>query len=295
MRNFLCYYFFFFLSFSLHAQIISDSVVFKKATWQFDTVSKNIIWQHYHFNQKQLFSGNENFNIVRVPLRVKALSFDIGSDYDSLAKTSILAQKYDALVAINGSFFDTKKGGAVDFIKTDNHISDTSRIDKNRLAEHQRSGIAVKKNKKLRIIFTPDSTNFNWLNKYAGFESIMVSGPLLLKNFKINSLTKSAFNDNRHPRSCLCLTKKELILLTVDGRTAESYGLNLNELTKIAQWLGCKNAINLDGGGSTTLFIKNQPFNGIVNMPCDGKKFNHETERPVSNIFYIKINAKINN
>nr|MCU0326223.1 phosphodiester glycosidase family protein [Spirosomataceae bacterium] len=89
--------------------------------------------------------------------------------------------------------------------------------------------------------------------------------------------------------TCLCITNdSKLLLITVDGRSNQAYGMNLHELTFLTQKLNCKNAINLDGGGSTTMYIAEQPFNGVVNYPSDNKLFDHEGERSVSNIIYIK-------
>jgi len=45
--------------------------------------------------------------------------------------------------------------------------------------------------------------------------------------------------------------------------------------------------VTLDGGGSTTMWIQGKPFKGVVNMPCDNKKFDHEGERAVSDIIVI--------
>jgi exopolysaccharide biosynthesis protein len=64
--------------------------------------------------------------------------------------------------------------------------------------------------------------------------------------------------------------------------------MTLNELADLMLVLHCKDAVNLDGGGSTTMCISGKPFNGIVNMPCDNKKFDHEGERAVSDIIIIK-------
>jgi hypothetical protein len=36
------------------------------------------------------------------------------------------------------------------------------------------------------------------------------------------------------------------------------------------------------------MWVSGKPFNGVVNMPCDNKKFDHEGERKVSDIFIIK-------
>ena len=42
------------------------------------------------------------------------------------------------------------------------------------------------------------------------------------------------------------------------------------------KWLGCTSAINLDGGGSTTLWVNSYGDNGVVNHPSDNKKWDHE-------------------
>lgn len=47
--------------------------------------------------------------------------------------------------------------------------------------------------------------------------------------------------------------------------------MSLFELTKMMGWLNADDAINLDGGGSTTLWINNYQENGIVNFPTDNK------------------------
>jgi exopolysaccharide biosynthesis protein len=52
--------------------------------------------------------------------------------------------------------------------------------------------------------------------------------------------------------------------------------------------LHCRDAVNLDGGGSTTMWINGKPFSGVVNMPCDNKTFDHSGERSVSDILIIK-------
>ena len=46
-------------------------------------------------------------------------------------------------------------------------------------------------------------------------------------------------------------------------------------------------ALNLDGGGSTTLWLSGASDNGVVNYPCDNGRFDHAGERKVPNILYI--------
>ena len=128
----------------------------------------------------------------------------------------------------------------------------------------------------------------NW-EKSLPQSSVLVTGPLLLFNNEVQELRANAFNNNRHPRTCACVTNDDnLLLITVDGRNAMAQGMSLYELTYMAKMLNCKDAINFDGGGSTTMYIAGKPENGVVNYPSDNKKFDHAGERSVSNIFIIK-------
>ena len=216
--------------------------------------------------------------------RSKKAQLAFASAGDSLVLTSELARQSNALAAINGTFFDVKKGGSVDFIKISGQILDTTVHNFKKLAGHQQAAIVINRNR-MSIVKARDSIDFQWVTKLK-YKDVMVTGPLLIWDNQPIPLSKSAFNDNRHPRTCACVTNKnEVILMTVDGRTAESYGVSLPELTILLQQLNCKNAINLDGGGSTTMW---QEGKGVVNMPCDNKKFDHEGERKVSNILILK-------
>ncbi len=267
------------------AQNLTDSLAFKKVKWEKKELAKGVFWQHFHFNQKQIFGSNQNINLIIFDTKKAKLEIGFAdAEGDSLLKTSTLGQRNNALAAINGSFFDMKKGGAVDLIRVKGKTLDTTQINKNRLAEHQQSALIIDNNS-LKIVHSKDSSDIGWDNKLA-FSDIMTTGPLLIFNQKVTPLSILAFNNNRHPRSCIGITKdKKIIFLTIDGRTAESQGVSLPELTRMMQWLNCHDAINLDGGGSTTLYIENQ---GVVNMPCDNKKFDHEGERIVSNIVFIR-------
>ena len=55
------------------------------------------------------------------------------------------------------------------------------------------------------------------------------------------------------------------------------------------RWIGAENALNMDGGGSTTLYAEGENGNGIVNHPSDNKKFDREGERHIVNaLLFIK-------
>lgn len=87
------------------------------------------------------------------------------------------------------------------------------------------------------------------------------------------------FSQNRHPRTAVGVTAEgKLLLVTVDGRQPMSGGMSLYELAQLMQQLGATDAINLDGGGSTTLAIRGGI---VVNSPSEGK------ERPVANAVVV--------
>ena len=70
----------------------------------------------------------------------------------------------------------------------------------------------------------------------------------------------------RNPRTAIGYTKdNHLILLTADGREGSSIGLTLMELAYLMKEFGCINAMNLDGGGSTVMYVDGQ----VVNKPSE--------------------------
>lgn len=78
----------------------------------------------------------------------------------------------------------------------------------------------------------------------------------------------------RNPRTAAGIARdgKRLILMTVDGREYENAGMTLRELAQTMLGLGARDAINLDGGGSTTLVYADPDSAGrlrIANHPSD--------------------------
>ena len=213
---------------------------------------------------------------------------DLAFAKDSLIKTSTFAKQSNALAAINGGFFDMKAGGSVSFLVSDGKVIHENKP--NVLSVDNEMGanaLVIYENGKSEILPTEGANRIPMLKNV---EDALVTGPLLLNNSQINNLQKRPFNDLKHPRSAICIGKKEIWLIAVDGRHKEATGLNLNELSQFLISCGCQHAINLDGGGSTTLFLNTNKFNGIVNHPSDNKKFDSEGERSVANILFIRKN-----
>ena len=84
----------------------------------------------------------------------------------------------------------------------------------------------------------------------------------------------------KNPRTAVGITATGgVIIMVVDGRSSGSNGLTLYQLGKEMKALGAVNAVNLDGGGSATMWIKGM---GVVNHPTDSTG-----ERSVSNAIVI--------
>ncbi len=124
-------------------------------------------------------------------------------------------------------------------------------------------------------------SGFDWEK----IENAVGGGPTLVKAGKLANDAeeegfKAGFSTNRHPRSGVGRTADgDIWFVAVDGRQSMSLGCTLDEFAQIFLRLGCTDAINLDGGGSTDMTVMGE----VVNRPSDG------TERAVANgiLFYV--------
>ncbi|GAA2432555.1 phosphodiester glycosidase family protein [Actinomadura vinacea] len=100
---------------------------------------------------------------------------------------------------------------------------------------------------------------------------------VLLKDGRMPPLTDPA----AHPRTAAGFTAdgRRMILLTVDGRQVDSRGVTLAEMAALMKEAGAHDAVNLDGGGSSTLLAREpgQARGQVENQPSDG------AERPTPN------------
>lgn len=90
---------------------------------------------------------------------------------------------------------------------------------------------------------------------------------------KGGAVVQHAKDTARHPRSVVGLSRdrKTLFLVAIDGRQVASRGATYAELGELLKRLGAEDALNLDGGGSTALVLKD-PYtgaHGVMNRPSD--------------------------
>ena len=122
---------------------------------------------------------------------------------------------------------------------------------------------------KLAYLFGAETIDLNYIidSKWENMEHIISGGPYLVKNNDIyvdTAIEKLQSISGKNPRTAIGYTKNnDIFLITADGREGSSVGLTLYELASYMKSLGCINAINLDGGGSTVMYVNGQ----IVNHP----------------------------
>jgi exopolysaccharide biosynthesis protein len=262
----------------------TDSVYFRRAEWTTKRIAPGIHLKQVWFRGKTLFNSNQFISILEVKER-RNNTFSLAYEPKQKRTTSDFGSEQHAIAAINGTFFDVKNGGSVDYIKANGQIINENRLDKeNKRARHQQAAL-VMRDGKLHIDEWDGSAD--WEKKLDG-EDVMLTGPLLLHNNKQVALDSASFNVLRHPRSAVAITENNRVLLiTIDGRSVNSAGVSLFELRKILRWLHCRDGINLDGGGSTTLW---ENKDGVVNYPSDGGKWDHKTQRKVANVILVNRN-----
>jgi exopolysaccharide biosynthesis protein len=259
-----------------------DSILIIKADWATKTTAEGLT--HKQAQIKGLFNSVQSINLIEIPRSAKRKIGIAGNE--GMKKTSLQATEKEALAAINGTYYNMKVGNSTCFYKINREVIDTTLNGefKNRV-----NGAVREVKGKIKIIDWNKEIETNY-KKNKG--TILASGPIMLEDGRISdwSACGKSFIDTRHPRSAI-YTKKDgtIVFITVDGRSeGNAAGVSIPELAFLIRILGGKEAINLDGGGSTTLWLKGAPDNGVLNYPTDNQIFDHTGERSVSNIFYVK-------
>lgn len=259
----------------------NDSLTFVNAKWNKEKVAKGIEWYQYHFTgEEKIFGAEEFVNVLVVDQKKAKRRFALTALEGKLRRTSQAALDSGAIVAINGSFYNTRPPyNSVCYLKINGEV-----IFERSGKMGDRDGGAVLIDDRGRVsVEQGDPDDPQWVSTRTE-PSIIGSGPMMLQDGQRIDMGTGAFVTLRHPRTAIGTSDNKVYLVTVDGRSkGNSLGVNLNELANILKWLGAENALNLDGGGSTTMYIEGQPENGIVNRPCDNQKFDRQGERRVSN------------
>lgn len=264
----------------IRAQSKDDSLAFISADWEWKTLERGAM---YGTARIMMFGSTQNISIVKFPAKAfrTQLVHSPGADANT---ADTLAMKHGAKIAINGSFFNTKTLYPHTFFTIGHKI-----LGESSSREHLRSnGILAFKDRKGRKmeIFPYDTTAFDSYRKH--YQAAIAAGPLLRQDGKdYPSDTALAFNSTRHPRSIIGHDDNGYYyFIVIDGRfPGQGEGTTIPETTAIARYAGLTDAINMDGGGSSTLWTETT---GVINHPTDNGKFDHEGCRTVPNIIIAR-------
>jgi len=278
------------LTFSPLAAQNPDSLALLRGPWQQEDIAPGIAWRQVHFQNKELFGSNQCLQLLVIA--PGAGVFGIATE-PLLTTTGEVAEKNEALAAINGSFFtfnyeyNTDDYNSVDYIRVNNkRLADNTYSATGQRQMHQRSALAILNGELFIVKASPEK---GW-EKYIYSQDVLTSGPLLGIDGRLETQREDSFALTRHPRTAVgrC-ADGTVLLLTVDGRRPEVEGMQLKELQNVLRWLGATDLINLDGGGSTTMYIKDK---GVVNYPSDNKLFDHEGSRKVANAVIVGMKSE---
>lgn len=223
-------------------------------------------WSTPHTGMRLLHrtaSGPVELWALEVDLCARGISLRATGEDERQQRTSSFAAEVDAQAAINGGFFsydDYYPGG----------LAIGNGVLWNADTTTHSSLIFGRDAAQIRAESEVIASASDWMHEaVSGYPRVVVEGDV-----------PTAFSrgdcDDRHPRSAAGLSRdrQTLYLVALDGRSSASIGATCEELGEVLADLGAAWAVNLDGGGSTTLWVDSA---GIVNNPSDG------SERTVGN------------
>ncbi len=189
------------------------------------------------------------------------------------AITSEIAKECGAVLAINGDFYGFRDRG---------YVMRNGYLYRDSMYSRDSEDLVVYADGSFEIVKETDILADELAEK--GAEQIFSFGPGLVVNGEITvndgEEVEQAMNSN--PRTAIGeIEPLHYVFVVSDGRTDKSDGLSLAELAEVMKGLGCVNAYNLDGGGSSTMWFMGR----IVNNPTSHGSSSHE--RSVSDIVYI--------
>lgn len=264
----------------------ADSLRIVNARWQVDSLDGMVLKQ-MHFDHKDCLGSNQFVAFIEIPAdSPRRLAFCCE---EQRTQTSVQARRHNALAAINGSFFDMQMHNPICYLRIDGEelgINTPQPSDSIHRKYYQYGTLLLDKGRPVFVV--PDSARLAERNLLA--TDVMTAGPMLVRDGALVPMrTDKTFVTNRHNRTAVGLRADGTILLVVvDGRTRQSEGLSLLDFSRLLRYLGCRQALNLDGGGSTTMYVRGYKNGGLVNHPSDNGRYDSDGERTVSNCIIVK-------
>lgn len=231
----------------------------------YDRVALGITDTGYKMERVSL---NANLNYLDKQLKVnninqpRTLSTDVLIYTEEWGVTSPQTPKYGLQMAVKDGKIIARSHSPLTIPENGYVISAPEKKLNEFFTDTDASRKIIKKNRNTEITLDI-KTNPNWDD----VNHIIGGGPFLVKDGNIYvDYIEEKFKPitGRNPRTAIGYTKEgNFIMVTIDGREETSVGAGLYELAKIMKSFDCQYAMNLDGGGSSTMQINGR----IVNNP----------------------------
>ena len=262
----------------VYAQSLDETI--RKGTWSEKTVMTGVIWKHAHFDN--LYNSLQDIWYADVDLNNPKLKLTIPfvSQTTRMTVSQFAAKTPNAVVVINGNFFTFDGNSSKQYLKVDGKVwSETV------LKYPDAGGLMFDKTGRKIQLVQRDRVG-GWQKQTT--ENIIATDAALIINGELWSYPSTKrFQSDRHPRTALGLTRNNhLLMVIVDGRTKIAAGMTMVELQKLMKVFKAEDAINMDGGGSSTLWCKGEPKDGVVNHPSGG------SQRPVANAIAVIVRVE---
>lgn len=254
-----------------------------------------LVW--YSFRGEK-FGAQQSVNVLALDMKCKdyELDFVVLEKGDSL---SSVALKHNAVAGVNATYeWDAS------FVKADGKVFSEMTLPEGHERFWKHEGAVSYDGRKVKIGFGDKSSYME-----SKMPDVFSSSPMLIDNYdavgvtfvgdvsglKLNELGYEDYRRHqgvRHPRTAVALTRsKKLLLITIDGRSANSAGMSAKEVTEfLREYFNPRYALNMDGGGSTTLYVKDSgaSLTDVVNYPTDNGRFDHYGQRRVASFILVK-------
>ena len=265
-----------------------DSLAFINAGWQTTGLGKGAVAMNARLT---LFDSEQSISIIRYPARRFRTAL-IHSPGELAGTTSAIAQREGMMMAMNGSYFNMKQLTPCTYFRIGEQVLGVTDPTEGFRAN---GVVGLKTHRGHRVMISAcDPSQYDEIT--GKWHSVLSGGPLLMDDgdIMVPEITRAdesgngvdSFYDKRHPRSVIGYDGKgNIYLIVIDGRhPGNGEGASIYETALICSFLNLKDAINLDGGGSSALWSNE---NGILNHPSDNRNFDAEGERKVPNIIGV--------
>ncbi|MCG7349953.1 phosphodiester glycosidase family protein [Sphingomonas sp. ACRSK] len=250
------------------------------------------IFPGIHYEQGEA-PGPAHIHVVSIDLTRPGIAFALtegdhskGMEHVAKLTSAYLAERH-AQVAINASYFLPFKGGSKGGDDYYPHVGDPVNVSGPEIARGKTvSPVEVDLDDRVDSMLCFHRARAVIVDGQqcpAGYVDGVAAGPRLLEGGKAKTSALDYATDT-HPRTAFGISadRRRAWIVLADGRQADSKGMTLADLAELFRKLGASDAINLDGGGSSTLAVegadgKPRLLNSAIHTGVPGR------ERPVAN------------